>query len=252
MDSADRFARQSALARVFLGVLAVICLVLAFGIKNAQSASVPIGANPHRELFVREATRVFGPNAPIAALAAQIHAESLWNCKAVSRVGALGCAQFMPKTAAWMPTLAPDLVGVDPRSPTWAFRAFAVYMGWLHGRVRSLNGPDSPFPPMDACSRLAFAERGYNGGEGHLTKDRRAAQRLGINPDAWRAVGIVNGAGRSPGNFLENTEYPVKILLRFQALYLSWGRGIDCAALNLERKPKGRPILVLRRRTGVA
>jgi hypothetical protein len=249
MDEGVRTARVVFRARlaavlILLGLAAVSC--------GTSQAAVPSAANAYRDTFEREIRRVFGVDAPFAAFAAQIHAESLWNCRATSHVGAMGCAQFMPGTARWIGEVAPDLAGGDPYSPAWAFRAHAVYMGRLYARTRSLNPVESAFPPMTECDRLAFAMRDYNGGAGNTLKDRRAAARIGINPDAWRAVGIVNGAGRGPGFFKENTRYPVRILVEIVGQYVLAGWGRTCRAEPVavrldDRNANARPILYLRR-----
>jgi hypothetical protein len=149
----------------------------------------------------------------------------------------------MPKTAKWIGTLVPELANVQPLDPRWAIRAQVEYMYRLHRAVQ----PMGDIGPLSECSRWAFALRGYNGGEGNVKRDRIAAWRIGIDPNAWRAVGIINGIGRSEGNFKENTLYPVKILLKLMQKYLVWGPGLDCVAVNLHRAPD-RPILIIRTR----
>ena len=63
-------------------------------------AQIPSAANRWRADLTRAAHAQWGLDAPIAALAAQIHQESHWKSNAVSRVGAIGMAQFMPGTAS--------------------------------------------------------------------------------------------------------------------------------------------------------
>lgn len=236
-------AFKVAIARlVMLILIAVLGVVL--HVTEAKAVEIPALAGQHRDTFEREAVRVFGINAPLAALAAQIHVESHWNCRAVSRVGAKGCAQFMPKTAAWMPELARDLAGGDPFDPRWAFRAQSVYMARLIAQTKPMG------EGLTECARFAFAARDYNGGQRNTLRDRERAKLLGINPDGWRAVSIVNGAARGPGAFLENTKYPVRILIEVQPAYAraAWGRAIDCSAkADLSKVgAKRRRILVLR------
>ena len=85
--------------------LVLVCALLALALP--VQAQVPQAAQQYRALLVRTAHAVWGLDAPVAVLAAQIHQESAWNAQAISRVGAQGLAQFMPATATW-------IAGVDP------------------------------------------------------------------------------------------------------------------------------------------
>lgn len=183
---------------------------------------------------------MWGINAPVATFAAQIHAESAWNIRAVSPAGAQGLAQFMPSTAAWISELFPDLrtgkpgMGTgregdgtpslplgraeQPFSPHWAVRAMLRYDDWLFARVTALS----------ACERMAFALCAYNGGLGWVQRDKRLARNKGIDPEQyWGGVETVN-AGRSAANFRENRDYPRRILLRLEPVYeaAGWGGGM--------------------------
>ncbi|WP_030797892.1 lytic transglycosylase domain-containing protein, partial [Streptomyces griseus] len=77
------------------------------------------------------------PDAPAALIAAQIEAESNWNPKATSPVGAQGLSQFMPGT--WK-TWGVDADGdgrADPFSAPDAIMSQARYDCWLAKKVRS-------------------------------------------------------------------------------------------------------------------
>lgn len=167
--------------------------------------------------YRREYTRIFrsewGLTAPVAAFAAQIHQESQWNCGAVSRVGARGCAQFMPTTAAWIGEVDHELGKGDMFSPPWAFRAQAVYMRWLHDRVKG------PAP----CERMAFALSAYNGGLGYVYKRQKASKRPNLCFDETCEI----NPGILPANQKENAHYPRRILLELEPRYLraGWGEG---------------------------
>jgi hypothetical protein len=63
---------------------------------------IPAQANTYRAQLTREARAAWGLEAPVAFFAAQVHQESGWREDARSPVGALGLAQFMPGTAAWI------------------------------------------------------------------------------------------------------------------------------------------------------
>lgn len=224
-------------AAILAGGLLLAALPLAAG---AAGTAIPAAARNYRVLLTREARLVWGINAPVATFAAQIHAESAWNIRAVSPAGAQGLAQFMPSTAAWISELFPDLrtgkpgMGTgregdgtpslplgraeQPFSPHWAVRAMLRYDDWLFARVTALS----------ACERMAFALCAYNGGLGWVKRDKRLARNKGIDPEQyWGGVETVN-AGRSAANFRENRDYPRRILLRLEPVYeaAGWGGGM--------------------------
>lgn len=186
---------------------------------NARAQAAPEAAMQYRAEMTRSAFRVFGPSAPVATLAAQIHQESAWRADAKSRVGALGLAQFMPRTARDMADRHPaDCAPANPLSPSWAFGCRDRYM-------QSLLSATMPIATgLTECNRWEFAFRAYNGGLGWINRDRRLAQSMGLNPDRPADVATVN-AGRSAGNHAENRHYPTLILAK-QDRYASWGRGI--------------------------
>lgn len=181
---------------------------------------IPGAAYGYRRDMERSAWRVFGPGAPVATLAAQIHQESGWKEQAVSWVGARGLAQFMPSTAEDMARLHPQSCApADPFSPSWAFRCRDLY---LRGLLRAVRTPALP-----ECGAWSFALRAYNGGLGWVRRDRALAAARGIDPDDWAAVGAVN-AGRRPDAHRENKEYPERIhriALRYERA--GWG-GVVC------------------------
>ncbi|MDO4769711.1 MAG: lytic transglycosylase domain-containing protein [Brachymonas sp.] len=84
----------------------IVVALLALGLA-AQAQAQPVGlqiparAHQYRRVLTQQAYAQWGLDAPIAALAAQVHQESAWRPEAVSHVGARGLAQFMPATARW-------------------------------------------------------------------------------------------------------------------------------------------------------
>lgn len=182
------------------------------------------GAQPPREALryqrdlVREARAAFGLDAPIAALAAQVHQESAWRADAVSPAGAVGLTQFMPATADWIGDLYAELRPADPRNPRWSLRAQARYMRWLLERTAARND----------CESYAFALASYNGGLG-WTKRRRAKAA-----DPGRCLGAACdiNPGVSASSQRENRAYPRRVLFRWQPVYRPWG-GELCAAYGV-------------------
>lgn len=199
-----------------LSLLWLVMLIYAAGafMVVAHAQDIPRAALKHRADLVRVAHAEWGIDAPIAALAAQVHQESGWNPEAVSRVGAQGMAQFMPATTRWWCGLS-DIPAAEciPSNPTWALRALVGYDRWLFDRVR---GP-SEFDRMWATLRA------YNGGLGHWLAEAKAARS-----DSRQAVDAACGsARRAVTHCTENLGYPRRILLALQPRYLTWGRGVQ-------------------------
>lgn len=196
--------------------LRVVCLLIAvcfvLGYCTKASAQVPAGAHRYQHEYVRTVRSEWGLDAPVGALAAQIGAESQWNCRAVSRVGARGCAQFMPTTAVWIGEVDHSLREGDVYSPAWAFRAQAVYMKWLHDRVKG-SGP---------CDRMAAALASYNQGLGWTYR----AQKLAGTVQWLNGAERVN-PGQSAAAFKESRAYPRRILGVLEPQYVrsGWVRG---------------------------
>ena len=205
---------QRSAARWALVVCAVLLSVAMLPLL-AHAQDVPRAAIKHRADLTRAAHAAWGLDAPVAAFAAQIHQESGWNPEAVSRVGAVGMAQFMPATARWW-CEANGLGAAEcqPTNPTWAMRALVGYDRWLFDRVR---GPSE-------FDRLWAALRAYNGGLGHWQQEaatvRPALDRQAVDSACGKAR-------RHPSFCPENLGYPRRILTLLQPRYLAWGRGVS-------------------------
>jgi soluble lytic murein transglycosylase-like protein len=203
----------------FVVKLVVVVLVVVYGfllttLMHSCQAQVPQQAQRYRAELVRAAQTQWGLDAPIAALAAQVHQESGWNPLAVSRVGATGMAQFMPATATWWCTSQRlSVAQCTPTNPTWALRALVGYDKWLFDRVSAVN----------KFNQLAFALCAYNGGLGWVNRDKLLASGKGLDKLVWfGSVETVN-AGRTLANWQENRAYPQRILHQLQPRYASWG-----------------------------
>jgi soluble lytic murein transglycosylase-like protein len=176
----------------------------------------PPAARTWRLTLLREAHSQWGLDAPVAMLAAQVHAESAWQPQAVSHVGAQGLAQFMPATATWW--CAGNQVSAaqcQPTNPTWALRALVGYDKWLFDRL-----PAAGAEPQRLPDRLWATLRSYNGGLGHWQAEARLA-RSKARADVDAACGR---ARRAAVHCAENLAYPHRVLVQLQPRYQTWGR----------------------------
>lgn len=204
---------QQAFKDAVLAVLLVgVCATLALWAPVAQ-AQVPPAAQAYRAQLVRAAHGHWGLDAPIAALAAQVHQESGWRPEVVSHVGARGLAQFMPATATWW-CQRTGTAPIDclPNNPTWALRALVGYDKFLFDRTP---------PRLSGFDRLWVALRAYNGGLGHWQAE---AARTGLAQPTRAQVDAACGqAKRAAVHCLENLGYPARILGVLQPRYRAWG-----------------------------
>lgn len=213
--------RSIAGAIAFLAAL-VICLFMA----SQAFAQIPQNAHKHRVTLQLEARRAFGLSAPIARFAGQIHQESGWRPDARSKY-ADGLAQFTPGTAAWIAeAYAADCAPANPFSERWAIRCMVRYDRHLFDRIRPMRAAE-----LDACDRWAFVLSGYNGGPGWVSRDRRLAASVGLDPDRW-AGNVATVSTRAQWAFVENRGYPRRILGELEPRYIAAGwpsDGNDCS-----------------------
>lgn len=185
-------------------------------VSHAVAGGIPHAAGRYKAELTRQAHHVMGLDAPVAVLAAQIHQESLWSPSAISRAGAKGLAQFMPRTAAWMPDIDPELANPAPHNPSWAIRGLVTYDHWLYKRLKADT----------VCDRWAMTLSAYNGGLGWVLRDKKAANAAGFSRwKWWQHVELFN-AGRSRANFRENRGYPRRILKDLAKRYAKAGWGL--------------------------
>lgn len=199
-------------ANLLLGVLAGLMISLPQG---ASAAELPHAASQYRQELTRQARQVWGLDAPLAVMAAQVHQESYWNPRAISPAGAEGLAQFMPATAEWMPDIDRSLSNPQPFNPRWAFRAMARYDYWLYSRLSAHTD----------CDRWAMTLAAYNGGLGWVLRDKTLAAENGHSRWLWWGHTERFNAGRSAANFRENRHYPQRILLELAPRYAAAGWG---------------------------
>ena len=208
--------RRSMLAWFTAYVALCFVLLLLTALAAAAHAQVPPEASRYRAELTRAAHGQWGLDAPVAALAAQVHQESAWNPQAVSRVGAAGLAQFMPATARWWC----QREGITPTqclptNPTWALRALVGYDKFLFDRApERYNDRD----------RMHVALRAYNGGLGHWQAEARAT---GLpQPTVDQVAAACGQASRHVSHCRENLGYPHRILLVLQPRYATWGKSL--------------------------
>lgn len=220
MNRSEKFALLVlVLALLFAAALGVSC-------SEARAAGYPPQAERYRRDLIRSARYVFGMSAPVAVLAAQIHQESAWREDARSAYAA-GLAQFTPATVDTMRRAYAAELGYLPRSsaaqdPRWAMLALCRYDKQLLGMFKADT-------PADLWAMVLAA---YNGGPGWILRDIALAVALGLSARVWfRSVETAN-AGRAPQFFKENRDYPRRILLKHQALYRSWGPGVDVSEVQ--------------------
>lgn len=205
-----RACRHARLCRLVLTVLLVIWAWLSC---TADAEAAPAGSNAYQLELKRAAHMAWGLDAPIAALAAQVHQESGWRPEAISRSGAVGLAQFMPATARWWCELnGLDLQACQPRNPSWALRAMVGYDKWLFDRT-----PQN----YSQRDRMWVALRAYNGGLGHWNAEARASGAR--QPSRLQVDAACGMARRAAVHCAENLGYPARILGPLQRLYASWG-----------------------------
>lgn len=199
-----------ALLALVMALLALMTLAVSCAPAHAQ---VPPDAARYQRLLTRAAHAQWGLQAPVAALAAQVHQESAWNPQAVSRVGARGLAQFMPATARWWcEREGTDADACLPHNPVWALRAMVGYDKFLFDRAPGR---------FDAFDRLWLALRGYNGGERNWQLEARAT---GLDAPTRTQIDAACGSARRAAlHCRENLGYPARILHTLQARYAGWG-----------------------------
>lgn len=216
-----RRSKMTEPAKMFLVLIMMFVVVFVVGMlatiittSSACADELPRAATQHRADLTRISHAGWGLDAPTPMFAAQIQQESAWNPKAVSQVGAMGMAQFMPATSRWWCALNKlSATECQPSNPVWAMRSLVGYDRWLYQRI----GGDDEF------DRLWATLRAYNGGLGHWQKEASIAN-AGFNRGAIDAA--CGRASRSPVHCAENLSYPDRILNRIQPRYASWGRAV--------------------------
>ena len=145
----------------------------------------------------------------------------------MSAANAQGLAQFIPSTAKWLPTVAPEVGKPQPFNPAWSLRACVVYDKYLWDHMSAMSADKSA---LSTCDRMAFALSAYNGGAGWVNRDRSLAAKKGLDPDRYFGSAETVNAGRRASAIRENRRYVAYIFER-QTAYVraGWGPGVSCA-----------------------
>jgi hypothetical protein len=139
----------------FASIMLACALALVSSRANAQAGATPPAAEQHAaqnpptpDDICRAVEEDAAENGlPVEFFARVIWQESRFNALAVSRKGAEGIAQFMPRTADWHGL-------ADPFNPIEALKHSASYLGELRDRF----------------GNLGLAAAGYNAGPGRVSE----------------------------------------------------------------------------------
>jgi len=149
--------------------------------------------------LIKEAVAEYLPTTDWRLLKAQYYQESLLDPNAESQVGALGIAQFMPKTwDEW--SVKADFKDVERTDPEASIFTGALYMRWLIAEW------SWPRPDID---RHCLAMASYNAGIGNILEAQKAAH------DSISYSSIANSLPSVTGEHSRETIWYVKKILGF-------------------------------------
>ena len=161
-------------------------------IRNPLSTEDQTRLNKLKNLFRKYALRYDFDWLKIVALAYQ---ESRLNQKARSPKGAIGIMQLLPTTAAGSTIGIPDISDVENN-----IHAGIKYLAYL--RDTYFNDPD-----ITPDHRVDFAIAAYNAGPARISRMRRKAETLGLDPNQW-FFNVEHAArrfiGREPVRYVSN------------------------------------------------
>lgn len=203
-------AAVSFLLGIVIGAIATVSLLIG----TAFGQTIPPAAARYKHDLTKIARSVWGLDAPISSLAAQLHQESAFRQDAVSFAGASGIAQFMRATAADMAQRYPELQPANVFDPRWAMRAQSLLMRDLY---------TSSAPALNTCHQYSFALASYNQGPRWTRLQREKS------PAPHRYFGATEyiNPGKRPSAFKETFNYPRRIMLVLEPIYIDagWGPG---------------------------
>jgi soluble lytic murein transglycosylase-like protein len=149
--------------------------------------------------LIKRSTEKYLPWVDWRLIKAQLLQESKLNPDAKSHVGAMGIAQFMPKTWAEIVEKMSLPLSASAYDPDYAIPACCFYMAKLYGKWKAKR------PEMDKwCLTLVS----YNAGTGNLLKAQKLAGGANDYASIIKALPGVTGSK----NAKETTDYAIKIL----------------------------------------
>jgi membrane-bound lytic murein transglycosylase MltF len=128
-------------------------------------------------------------------LAAQAYQESRLDQNVVSRAGAVGIMQILPRTAASKEVGIPDVSTVDNN----------IHAGTKY--LRHIVDHYFDDPALDELNRSLFAFASYNAGPSRIKRLRAKAAASGYDPNVWFLsveVVVANEVGREPVQYVRN------------------------------------------------
>lgn len=128
-------------------------------------------------------------------IAAQGYQESRLDQSKRSRVGAIGIMQVMPQTAK-----DPNVGVSDIHEAANNVHAGVRYLRFLRDTYFS-------DPAIDPVDRVLFSFAAYNAGPGNMSKARRRAEKMGLDPNRWFnnvEIAIAKAVSREPVVYVRN------------------------------------------------
>lgn len=170
-----------------LAALLVLLLVSPGGVAGYENLILVDAYDP---LFREYSKRYFGPDFDWRIFKAQAIAESRLDPDAVSRAGAVGLMQLLPRTYRQIAEENPDIQG-DIRDPRWNIAAGIYYSRqlwelWDAGRAFE--------------QRLRFMLGSYNAGKENILKAQQVAIERKLNPYVWPSIERTLEAVIGPGH----------------------------------------------------
>lgn len=163
--------------------------------KPVQVIEVPDKAKPFIKYYINHKN----PSRNMA----QTEQECSWNHHALSRVGAMGCAQIMPETLEWgAKTFARHLGSPQPYNPRYAAEFLEAYMQFF-----------TVHPFDNYCENRKLDEQRYNGGF-YVVWEVRESDGTLQGAESICGSRLLNGKKRSKNSCIENYSYPEHISRR--------------------------------------
>lgn len=173
----------------------VACLCLAFLLLFLAKSQASVLDDNKYDFWFRKYSHIYLPTVDWQLLKAQCFAESAFNERAISPVGALGICQFMPRT--WEDVERGLKINGDPFDAKLNIQFASYYMAKLR------NNWTSKRPEKD---RHNLAMASYNAGLGNILKAQKKCNMAVLYPDIIQCLPQVTG-----NHATETIQYVIKI-----------------------------------------